>query len=145
MGETPAIKQRVHFAGSNLAFKQYAKVCFLGTILLLGFFSLSAVTMQNTGYIHYSSDLMAAEWKETLQWVFVNVTIRGVNVLDCMAVIAQRWFLVLSAVSGRYLSSQLAFEVKTHLGWRTGPRHRMLCPPPLTPSPPWGYTIPSSH
>lgn len=38
MGETPAIKQRVHFAGSNLAFKQYAKVCVLGTILLLGYF-----------------------------------------------------------------------------------------------------------
>lgn len=58
MGETPAIKQRVHFAGSNLAFKQYAKVCFLGTILLL-FFLL--VTMQNMGYSHYSLDLMTAK------------------------------------------------------------------------------------
>lgn len=38
MGEMAAIKQRVYFAGSNLAFKQYAKVCLPGTILPFGFF-----------------------------------------------------------------------------------------------------------
>lgn len=37
MGETLAIK--LHFVLSNLAFKQYAKVCFLGTIQLLGLFA----------------------------------------------------------------------------------------------------------
>lgn len=58
MGETPAIKQRVHFEGSNLAFKQYAKVCFLGTILLLFF---PRVTMQNLGCSHYGLDLRTEE------------------------------------------------------------------------------------
>lgn len=61
MGETPAIKQRVHFAGSNLAFKQYAKACFLGTILLLVFWGFFLVTMQNMGYSHYSLDLIMAK------------------------------------------------------------------------------------
>lgn len=35
MGKMPAIKRRVHFAGSNLAFKQYAKVGLLRTKRLL--------------------------------------------------------------------------------------------------------------
>lgn len=40
MGATPAIKQSVHFAGSNLAFKQYAKVRFLGTTPPMGCYSV---------------------------------------------------------------------------------------------------------
>lgn len=157
MGETPAIKQRVHFAGSNLAFKQYAKVCFLGTILLLGFFF--HVTMQNMGYSHYSLALMMAKWKEwrvnrmlpsweTLHWVFVGerrCASSGMAVLDCRLATTQQGVLLVSAVSGRYLSSQLAFRLNAKPTWAKGGASPLHALSPPSPYPLWGYTIPSSH